>query len=288
MKLATGRPGFVVFVLVAGPFVAALSLKQGHPTLGDTAKLNYAWKVDGVSHYWQGGPPGCGNPRHPPRKILENPPVFEFGTPIIASYAYWDDPSYWYEGIRPCLELRKYLPVLRPNVERVLGVSFRPLGLLPAAIVAIFYGIYVNGHRGSLSLFKEGLVANLDLFVIAWTGIAAHVWLHIEPRYIATFVTLLWLGIFSAVRIPRAPRLRQPVGAIIAAFIIVMMVAIAKTASIQVRPSAEESEQWAVAQGLWRMGIGPGDKVATLGTSFQAYWARLARVRIIAVIPDEA
>ena len=34
------------------------------------------------------------------------------------------------------------------------------------------------------------------------------------------------------------------------------------------------------------MGIRPGDKVAALGTSFEVDWARLARVRVVAEIPD--
>jgi hypothetical protein len=42
--------------------------------------------------------------------------------------------------------------------------------------------------------------------------------------------------------------------------------------------------QYQVAEGLKRLGVQPGDKVASLGTSFSAYWARLARVQIIAEI----
>lgn len=279
--------GFVVFLLVAGSFVAALSLKQGHLTVGDSAKLNHAWQVDGVPGYWQGGPPGCGSPRHPPRKILGHPPVFEFGTPIVATNPYWFDPVYWYDGIQPCFNLRKYLPELRANVGRALDVSFRTLGALPVAIIAVFYGCYSTNHR-FLNLFKEGLAANTDLLIIAFTGITAHVFAHVEPRYIAAFVTVLWLCIFSAVRIPRAPRSRQTVGAIMVAFMVVMMGAIAKRASSDVRPGAVESEQWAVAEGLGQMGVRPEDRVATLGSSDQAYWARLARAKIVAVIPDEA
>jgi hypothetical protein len=43
--------------------------------------------------------------------------------------------------------------------------------------------------------------------------------------------------------------------------------------------------QYQVAEGLNRMGVGPGDKVACFGNSFKAFWARLARVKIVAEIP---
>jgi hypothetical protein len=43
--------------------------------------------------------------------------------------------------------------------------------------------------------------------------------------------------------------------------------------------------QYQVAEGLNRMGVRSGDKVAFIGNSFKASWARLARVKIVAEIP---
>jgi hypothetical protein len=43
---------------------------------------------------------------------------------------------------------------------------------------------------------------------------------------------------------------------------------------------------WQVAEGLGGMGIRPGDQVAFIGISYEAYWARLAQVRIIAEAPE--
>jgi hypothetical protein len=44
--------------------------------------------------------------------------------------------------------------------------------------------------------------------------------------------------------------------------------------------------QWSVARYLQSMEIRPGDKVAVLGFSFGAYWARLAKVHIAAEVPS--
>ena len=35
------------------------------------------------------------------------------------------------------------------------------------------------------------------------------------------------------------------------------------------------------------MGVQAGDTIATVGSAFSAYWARLARVQIVAELPDE-
>jgi hypothetical protein len=42
-----------------------------------------------------------------------------------------------------------------------------------------------------------------------------------------------------------------------------------------------------VADGLLRLGVKQGDSVGFVGDSFGAYWARLARLRIVAEIPPQ-
>ncbi|HVF11314.1 MAG TPA: hypothetical protein VNA16_10945, partial [Abditibacteriaceae bacterium] len=43
---------------------------------------------------------------------------------------------------------------------------------------------------------------------------------------------------------------------------------------------------WQVADSLQKVGVQPGDKIAYIGYSFVASWARLARVQIIAELPE--
>jgi hypothetical protein len=42
-----------------------------------------------------------------------------------------------------------------------------------------------------------------------------------------------------------------------------------------------------IADGLQRLGLRQGDRVGFIGESFTAFWARLARVRIVAEIPPQ-
>ena len=43
--------------------------------------------------------------------------------------------------------------------------------------------------------------------------------------------------------------------------------------------------QWQVADGLQKMGMRPGDSVASVGNTMFAAWPRLARLRVVAEIP---
>jgi len=104
----------LTFTLISAPFIVALSTTKGRLTYSDTGKLSYVWYVNPSSrvipnNHWQGGPPGFGQPKHPTRKILNNPPVFEFITPIGGTYPPWTDPSYWYEGLTIRFSLNKQI-----------------------------------------------------------------------------------------------------------------------------------------------------------------------------------
>ena len=58
--------GLLGCVLVAAPFVCALSTQKGRLTLGDKGRIAYAWLVNDVEWiaHWQGEPAGSGTPGH--------------------------------------------------------------------------------------------------------------------------------------------------------------------------------------------------------------------------------
>jgi hypothetical protein len=53
-----------------------------------------------------------------------------------------------------------------------------------------------------------------------------------------------------------------------------------------IRADATANRHWNAARALRDLGIRPGDRVAAAGDYFTAGWARLARVRIVAVVDD--
>ena len=73
--MALGAVSLASFLLISGPFILALSITKGRLTFGDTAKLNYIFRMyRAPTRHWQGTwPPAIGKPEHPTRKIFDRP-----------------------------------------------------------------------------------------------------------------------------------------------------------------------------------------------------------------------
>src|SRR5262249_28994497 len=72
------------FVGISGPWVLALSHAKGHLTSGESAKFNYVVHVNdaGPDWYFQDLGTARGHYLHPARKLFDEPPVYEFATPL--------------------------------------------------------------------------------------------------------------------------------------------------------------------------------------------------------------
>ena len=287
---------FVIFLSVAAPFVIAISNAKGRFTIGDSAKLNYSWHVNRTNKYrhWQGDLPFSGTPKHPTRKILDVPAVYEFGTPIGGTYPAWYDPSYWHEGIVPNFDFREQIRVLMLSAK---SYSFLFFNLQGGLIVGSFI-LYFMSRRGWLCV--KDTLEQWFLLVPAAAALGMYSLVHVEARYIGAFVVLLWAGVFSAVRLPvsndsERNDSRRLVASVNIAMVVVMMSTIGLSSAQMAYSTAYDlikdhrasyHVHWHVADGLNQMGVQPGDKVAFIGKTNKAFWARLARVRIVAEIPS--
>lgn len=281
---------FVLFVLVAGPYVFAISREKGRLTFGDSGKLNYLWAINRVTApHWQGDEPGSGKPAHPTRKILDSPPTYEFDGPVGGTYPVWYDPTYWYEGSVSHFDFRQQLRVF-VAVARAYYELFHKWGLQYGLLVGLL-SLYLIDRKG-WSILKD-LAQQWRLLVPALAGAGMYAFVNVQGRYVASFIVLMWLGLFSAIRLPDTSdcqRFMRSITIVLVAVIVFTSVASSSgeavlTASHLV--AGEDSsahEQWQVAEGLREMGIDRGDKVAVIGNSFRAFWAHLLGARIVAEV----
>ena len=140
LRVALPRVGvsLLVFLIVSCPLVLALSRAQGHLTLGESAKMNLVWHLYDVDTLnWQGEPPGTGTPKHPPRKILDDPPVYSFAAHLKGTYPAWYDPAYWNDGMKAQVTLRREMRAVLRNVESYYELFVLRQGTILAAIVAL-------------------------------------------------------------------------------------------------------------------------------------------------------
>lgn len=280
----------VLFLLVAGPFVFALSKSKGELTTGRAGRLNYLWAINRVQNtHWQGEEPGSGTPKHSTRKIFDQPPAFEFGEPVRGTYPVWYDPTYWYEGSVSHFDFRQQLHVVSGAIRSYYEL-FQSQGVQYGLLIALA-ALYILGNRGRLLVYD--LIEQWRLIVPAIAGLGLYALVNVQGRYVAPFVVLLWLALFNAVRLDHAPniaRFVRSISVVLAGAIVLTTLAsssreIGLTVSQLVRgenPAAHE--QWQVAEGLRELGVVPSDTVAFIGNSFRAFWAHLLGVRVVAEV----
>ena len=286
----------VCFVLVAGPFVFAISRAKDRLTLGENGRLNYLWAINRVTApHWQGEEPGSGEPEHPTRRILDSPKTYEFGYPVVGTYPVWYDPTYWYEGSVTHFNLWQHFRVLGDTTKGYYEL-FSKWGIQYGLLVGLLSLYLVRRKRWWL---LSGLNLPWSLIIPAIAGIGLYALVNVQGRYVAPFVVLLWLSLFSAVRVPDSAdsqRFMKSITIVLVAVIIVTVLASSNREAIRTMrylvagENVSNHEQWQVSEGLREMNFVPGDQVAVIGNSFRAFWAHLLGLRIVAEVrnPNDA
>jgi hypothetical protein len=276
------------FFIVTLPFEILISAKGGHFTFGEAGSITYVRYVNGVIYpHWQGEPPGNGTPIHPSRKIFYYPPIYEFGFPIQSTYPISLNPVYWYEGVEAHFDLAQQARLLLASVLYYADLFFGQLG----GVMAGVFVLYLLAGWRKMSLLE--MIRVWGIAIPALAGFALYALVLVEGRYIGVFVILLMADLFGNISLPDtavSKRLIPGVAGIIALILFTNLMAFnlqGVTTLNQNRASQSEERHppsWPgeVAEALHDLGIQPGDSVAVIGYGFDSFWARLARVRIVA------
>jgi len=276
----------LAFLCASAPLIFLLSHQKGRFTFGDSGKMNYAWFVSPrtFSRNWQGEVPGSGVPVHPTRQLLRYPPLFEFDGPVAGTYPPWTDPSYWNEGLQWHFKLRPQMEVLAGTVPSEIRLLLRARPELVAGLTAL---ALLSGQLWLASLRKLW-----PLIAISIADMGLFLPLVENDRYLGGFVLVLYLALIAAVRL--RPEVQKSGACVAFAVFLVMAMG---TADYTVRvamnhmaiPGTGPESAWrdvVAAEQLRRMGAQPGDKVAVIADGTGAFWAHLAKLRIVAEIMD--
>lgn len=281
--LARSALATAAFLLVGSPLIFALSHEKHRVTFGDSGRIAYAELVNGapIWTHWQGQPAGAGSPAHPTRKVFANPPIYEFAEPIGGSYPPWYDPSYWYEGIRPHFSWKGQLRVLFRSANQYLKLFSRS-----GALYVVFLALIVQvGKRGK---WHWGGAPLRLVWLPSLAALAMYALVLVEQRYVGPFALVLLLWVLTSARfsVKDAETVRKrTVPVVVLALALAMAWPVAR--DLREALANRPYEPWKVAVGLEEMGISPGTRVGSIGTGLSAYWAHLARVKIIAEVPEK-
>ncbi len=292
-------------LVVSGPFVGAISRQQGRLTFGNVGTLTYLRVVNGIPFpHWQGVPASFGTPSHPSRQIFDDPPVYEFGEPIAGTYPISYDPSHWYDGAVVSFDAGAQLRTLIGSFLYYFDLLFRDLGILLGAILML----YLVGRSGRapprFALRRiESPTRTRGLALVALVAFSLYSVVYVEGRYLAVFVLLLCADLLAGVRladVPLARRATSVASLVMIGFLLASLGAFylegfnrlggaagdragtdpAQDLSAEAGPV--DSRPLAIAEALRDAGVEPGERVGVIGWAFKSYWARLARVRIVA------
>lgn len=289
-RIARGALGVALFLLTAGPFVLAISHAKGRLTIGEASRITYVKLVNEVPYpHWQGRPEVGQILVHPSRQVLDHPRVFEFATPIRTTYPISFDPSYWYEGVSPRLALAAQSRIIWSNLA-VYGDLFFPQQAALLLLVCVQYW-----RRSWRPVRVAQVFHRWSLAILAAVALGLYGLVLVEARYIGAFLPLLWGDLLANVRSVRSlamHRFGTTLGALVVASLFWPVLKgdldAVRHLSLFLRASPEQRSlllpSWPneVAEELRRLGINPGSQVAVIGFGHASYWARLARVHIVA------
>jgi hypothetical protein len=274
---------------IAAPLIICISVQKGKPSMGDTGTLNYLWVVDKFKPPyvgWTGDTaPEYGTPIHPPRKLMEHPTVLEFATPVAGTYPLWHSPGYWYAGAKSVFNLRKQAFAIKSSVHELLEIPMRLIGSDGFICGGIL--LFVLGLRKGTGVYPSWKSFWLPVWAFVGCGMYCLVWAH--WRYVAAFLLILCLEAYRAVvfRVERRVAI-----SVCASAVVVAMASLAVTAERSVVKSVgqfrhpADEDYIAAAKSLQRLGLQPGDTLATVGDTHHPYYARYDRLRVVSQIQD--
>jgi hypothetical protein len=283
-----------VFLLICLPFIIMISYRQGKFTIGEAGNVTYLRYVQGIPFpHWQSDPVWQIRPSHPTRIIHSSPPIYEFGQPIGGTYPISTDPSYWFEGIHLPFNLKNQLMRLLVSSLFYIDLFFKQQGLMVASFIALYW----MGARQKLS--PRSILRQWVLVIPAVAAFGLYGLVLVSGRYIGVFVLLFWADLLANLRLVDKSANREWLRVLSAIAVVGLLVNIGlfnldgvtrlnpeRKSSIGEQTSAKPPGPVLVAQALQQLGVQEGDRVAIIGYGFDSFWARLARVQIVAEMLD--
>jgi hypothetical protein len=193
--------------------------------------------------------------------------------------------------------LKQQIRIVLENGASYYGLFFRLQAGLAAAVLILF-GMSPRGWSG----LKE-IAESWHLLIPAAAAMGMYSLVNVQNRYVAPFILLFWAGVLSRAHLADSGESRRLIVwvVVVAAMTLLKPLPPSLIPALTTRqadvgpptprsaPAVSNDPDQAITEGLREIGIRPGDKVASVGLSCFAFWARLSRVSIVAeILPEDA
>jgi hypothetical protein len=297
-SLASG----LVLLAIAAPFIASISYTKHRLTFGESGRLTYAGYISNLEPWFPGDGgdlnlTGIGVAEnidrpskfsaqltHPTTRIFDKPATYYFGGPIQGTYPFWYDVSYWQEGITPFFQPSRELEVLEYSVIYLIALT---CGFYQQLIVTVaLLLLFLLAPRPSVCFKSAGKAWNLLLPVTI--AILLYAIVHLEYRYVAPFICIGWIALFSGVQLPASNGLRILVRSLLSIVAIAQIWSAANVVSQAAKSINTHNRYSDAAQALRTEGLQPGARIATISDQPLGqggpFVARLAQLQIVAQV----
>jgi hypothetical protein len=278
------------FLLVGGPYVAAISSQKGAFTYGESGRLNYAfWVNKSISVFPTLPKEGGDTPsERTVQRVSEVFPVYSYGQATGGTYPPHFDPPFWLQGVTPHFDLSEQIGVLAANAKTYIALFLRDFWVVP--LCWLVFSLSVGGLPGAV----QGPASRWWLLLPVLAGLGVYLLVVVIPRYVGAFTLLLVIGLFSGLRIPCRPGPKRRWLWCLVPALLVLAADITVDSARTIHAGARDmlsggmgptrNSHWEAAEALYTMGLKSGDGVGVIGDPYEAYWARLGRFQIVAEV----
>jgi len=249
--------------VLSAPLVLVQSTSQGRFSFGETGRLNYGWYVNGEprgSLVAESRAETRGRHGRPGIIQMDTAPgVLLYSGESGVSFPYWYDPSRYEPPARPKLSVTNQWRTLKANARwfRVVGGAF-------AVFCLLALGISCRRRR----LTAHHLLAALPALAL----LALHALTHPEGRLAGSaIVCSLAMIVFWRGR-PHTTAARRAI--VLSEAGVLCLVPLVAALRLGARDSLREQQvSPRPGRDLTHAGVGPGSRIAVLGSPYGHYWA---------------
>jgi hypothetical protein len=183
----------LTFLVIAGPFIVAISHAKGRITFGESGKINYQIEVQRDNWFI----PSDGG-LHRVRRLSESPLAYEFSGPTAGTYPLWFDPSYWHEGARTYFDLKKELAALHRTIGRYWFICTNSFLQLDITLALLIMFALAPSFR-----FLWRIAGSCAVWIPALAALLLYALVVVEFRYVGPFLLMVWVGASPELRYGR-------------------------------------------------------------------------------------
>jgi len=276
--------GFAVFILVALPFLSALSRAKGRLTYGDSGAVNYLQMIGTENDRmpWYAHATGIA-PAVPP--LLAAPHIDSYIPYLsLGTFPPWADPSYGFKGASHHFYMAQQLNRIHVDMRVYFELFAVRLGVAVCAVLILFFCSGNIVHVATL-FFRQPM-----LWMPAIAGLGLYALVRVEGRFLAGFTIALFAACMGAIRLPAAEfRGKLERGVVLAFALLLMAQVLVEVGHDGVKLLRRDpNPDWQVVTTLRTLDVQPGDRVSYMGDTLSDHvWAYLGRLSLVSEIPQE-